>query len=229
MSSSNPSQPPAGEAEGFSVIDMVQAIREGRLKGKDMSVSQRRSCVQYLGSEGLTVPEMAQLLGCSDRTIARDRVAIQEAMALEHDPKLVGRFAGKLVTEAETAMTRVRRFTRDREASIANKIEGERVCYDIFCKLSDQLQRLGFLPSHAGSMQIGIQQHAEQVPSFKEIDGEIQRLMIAAQRSEADEAALQQLGQLKQLTDRAKTAEQLQAVEVREARASFEEKPGGGN
>ena len=95
-SDTNPNQAPepSDKDDGMSVIDMVQAIRDGRLKGKQMTVEQRRRCVQYLGSEGLTVPEMAQMLGCSDRTIARDRSAIQEAMTLEPDPKLVGRFRG---------------------------------------------------------------------------------------------------------------------------------------
>jgi hypothetical protein len=197
----------------MSVIDMVQAIRDGRLKGKQMTVEQRRSCVQYLGSEGLTVPEIAQMLRCSDRTIARDRAAIQEAMTLEPDPKLAGRFAGKLVAEAEASMARIRRFTRDREASIGSKIEGERASFEILCKLSEQLQRLGFLPNHAGSMQIGIHHQAEQVPSSEEIDREIERLMIAAERGGADESTMQQLTELRQLADRAKSAKQLQGIE----------------
>ena len=218
---------PSDKDDGMSVIDMVQAIRDGRLKGRQMSVEQRRRCVQYLGSEGLTVPEMAQMLGCSDRTIARDRSAIQEAMTLEPDPKLAGRFAGKLVAEAESAMARIRRFTRDREASIANKIEGERASFEIICKLSEQLQRLGFLPNHAGSMQIGVYQHADQVPSSEEIDREIERLTLAAQRGGSDEAVMQQLNELRQLADRAKAAEKLQGIQPLASTAANEERSMG--
>ena len=106
-----------------------------------------------------------------------------------------------------------RRFTRDREASITNKIEGERASFEIICKLSEQLQRLGFLPNHAGSMQIGVHHQAEQVPSSEEIDREIERLTLVAERGGSDEAVMQQLNELRQLAGRAKAAEKLQGIE----------------
>lgn len=226
MSSTPPpeQQSQAPEVDGAtSVIDLVQAIRDRRLSSKQLTKEQRKNCVQYLGSEGLSVPEMAQLLGVSDRTIARDRAAIQVEIALEHDPKLAGQFAGKLVVEAEAAMARIRRFTRDREASIANKIEGERACIEILCKLSDQLQSLGFLPKCAGSMQIGIHHQAEQIPSIEEIDREIERLASAAERSGMDEATRKRLDDLKLLSTRAKAAQELQAIQTRSSQLKQEE------
>ena len=83
-----------------SVVEMVQRLRAGEADAKALSPENRRRCVQYLGVEGLSVPEMAQLMGCSDRTSARDRAQIQDDAALEPDPAFRGRFAGRLAAGA---------------------------------------------------------------------------------------------------------------------------------
>jgi hypothetical protein len=132
-----------------SVLDTIAGIKDGRIDPKLLEEEDRRACVQYLASEGATIPEIAKLLKRSDRTIQRDRDAIRAAAALQHDPKFAERMAGLLVGEAELATERIRRVTRSAETPPAVKVEGEHRCYQIRSDLVTRLQSLGLMPTAA--------------------------------------------------------------------------------
>jgi hypothetical protein len=95
----------------------------------------------------MSVPEIAQFLRCSDRTITRDRKALQEAARVEYDPTLVGIMVGRLMLDADNACTRLRRIGRDKACSAAVRADIERNCFDILDRLLQRLQSIGYLPS----------------------------------------------------------------------------------
>lgn len=158
------------------VLEIIRDIKNTSLDPKSLSSEDRRACVMHLGIEGLAVPEIAQILKVSDRTIARDRKAIQEANAIEHDPELAGRFAGRLVAEAETCITRIRRVTRDKKSPHSVKVDGERGCFEILDKLAGRLQSLGFLPTAAQQVQADLTHHLGEPLSINAIQSEAARL-----------------------------------------------------
>ncbi|MCZ6652565.1 MAG: helix-turn-helix domain-containing protein [Planctomycetota bacterium] len=59
------------------VLEVIRLIKAGSLDSRQLAAAERQACVMHLSAEGLSVPEIAQVLKRSDRTIARDRKAIQ--------------------------------------------------------------------------------------------------------------------------------------------------------
>ena len=172
MSQSN--LPTTVETQERGVLEMIRQIKTGALDPKALSTEDRQTCVMHLGSEGLSVPEIAQVLKRSERTIARDRKAIQEANAIEHDPKLAGQFAGRLVAEAETCIARIRRVTRDKDAPHAVKVDGEKGCYEILSDLTSRLQSLGYLPTAAHRIQADLTHNLGDNEGFAQIRAEVE-------------------------------------------------------
>jgi len=162
--------------EDRGVLEVIREIKTGTFDPKCLSPGDRQSCVMHLGVEGMSVAEIADVLKVSDRTVMRDRKAIQEANAIEHDPKLAGQFAGRLAAEAEVCVNRIRRVTRDKAAPHAERIEGERACFEILDKLAHRLQSMGFLPTAAQQVQADLTHHVGDSIGIDQICIEAQRL-----------------------------------------------------
>lgn len=186
-------EPPVPVPQERSVVDLIQEIRSGLIDPGSLRPEDRQACVRHLGAEGLSVPEIAQVLRCSDRTITRDRRALQEAAAITHDPALAGRTAGQLITEASLCTDRIRRVTRDRETPPAVKVEGERACFEILTKLVASLQSLGYLPSAAHHIKAELTHHQEQLPGYAELAAEAQRIDALARSFVPDGSPVLQL------------------------------------
>jgi hypothetical protein len=176
-----------------SVLDMITQIRSGDLDPKTLAPADRQACVAHLCAEGLCVPEIAQFLKHSDRTITRDRRAIQEAAALTHDPQLAGRIAGQLVQEAMVCMDRIRRVSRDRETPPAVKVEAERFCFQILSELTQLLQSLGYLPTAAQRVEADLTHHAAEVPTLEAIGAKVKSLTELAEFHVGDVPGVKQL------------------------------------
>lgn len=134
-----------GALSGVPVLELIEQIRAKSLDPKLLRPADRRRCVQYLGTEGFLVEEMAQLFRVAERTIRRDRAAERKAAALRPDPELKGQLAGWLLQEAERAVQRIRRVTRDPACNPADRIAAERQCVELIDRQIARLQSLGLV------------------------------------------------------------------------------------
>lgn len=175
--SAEPAAPPPPVER--SVLDLVLEIRAGTADPRHLSAQDRQACVAHLTGEGLSVPEIAQFLKRNERTITRDRKAIQELAALDHDPKLAGQMAGQLVTEAMLCIDRIRRVSRDRETPPAVKVDAERSCFQILTGLVERLQSMGYLPTAA--QKLDLTHSVGEIPSMDAIVLEVQRIKSVAE------------------------------------------------
>jgi len=196
-----------------NVIDIIRQIKTRDLDPNDLSITERRLCVRHLSGEGLAVPEIAQAMGVCDRTVARDRKAIHEEQALEHDPRLGSLMAGQLNTEAVLVIQRIRRVSRDREAPHAVRVEAEKACFAVMVGLIDRLQSLGYLPTAARRIEADLRHESAMIPSHKAIKVEIERLETIAQES-GDGQIVKTLKQLRGIATRARVVERLGDVET---------------
>jgi hypothetical protein len=167
-----------------SVVDLIMEIRSGKTDPRSLAPGDRQACVAHLRTEGLSVPEIAQVLKCSDRTITRDRKALQEIAALAHDPKLAGRIAGQLVVEAGVCIDRIRRVSRDRDTPPNVKVDAERGCFQILAELTRTLQSLGYLPAAAQRLEADLSHRVADVPTIEVIEGEFRRIKQVTQHYE---------------------------------------------
>jgi transposase-like protein len=171
-----PPRTPSPDPRPISVLDIIQGIKDGTVRAATLSVEDRRVCVAHLGVEGLTVPEIAKVLGCSDRTITRDRIALQEASQIEHDPQLAGKMAGRLVNEAQTAIDRMRRVSRERQCPPAVRVEVEWRSFTVLDNLIARLQSLGFLPT--GVQRVELESTGDL--SIQELEAQVAQLATVA-------------------------------------------------
>jgi hypothetical protein len=132
--------------EDRSVIETVRLIQSGALSPGSLRMEDRRACVEYLASEGYSAQETAALLRVSDRTVLRDRREVRSANAVARDPALVGEMVGKLLGEAETTVSRLRRIGRDKRTAAAVKVQAEQASWQVTRDVVRALQSLGYLP-----------------------------------------------------------------------------------
>ena len=159
-----------------TVLDVIRDIQGDKLDPRHLPAPDRQACVTHLSAEGFSLSEIAQILKRSERTIARDRQAIQEANALKQDPSFAGEMAGILVSEADACISRMRRATRPADTPAAVRVEAERASFVIRSELCQRLQSLGFLPTAAHRVEAHLTHGHAEPPSFDELQNELQRL-----------------------------------------------------
>ncbi len=165
-----------GQGSESQTLTFLQDIKSGSVNPRSLSPADRRLLVSFLTVEGQSNAEIAHLLRVSDRTIERDKRSLREENAIAKNPKLLEQIVGKLMSEAEVCIQRIRKFQRDSEASPAAKIDGEHRCFQIVSELTERLQSLGFLPTAAARIEADLKQSADLSLSLDYIKSEAQRL-----------------------------------------------------
>lgn len=166
----------SSKSKELRCLDILQGIKTGTTNPALLSPPQRRRLVVLLIGEGHSTAEIAHILKFSERTIERDKNKIRKKNAIVKDPKLVEQMAGRLLLEAETAIQKIRKYERDKQASPAVKIDAEHKCFQIVNDLAERLQSMGYLPTAAKKLEADLIHHTEGTLSLKEIESEAQRL-----------------------------------------------------
>ena len=84
------------------------------------------------------------------------------------------------------------------------RVQGETECFGILCKLTERLQSLGYLPTAPTQIHASVL-HAEAVPTFDELETDINRLLEIAE-SAGDEGTRLSLLTAKQENDKQRIA-----------------------
>lgn len=103
--------------------------------------------VAHLTAEGYSVVDMAEILGVNEKTVRRDRDKLRTQNAFRGRPGFAAEVAGQLMHEAETTISQIRRALRDKDASVADRIQGQRAAWLTYTEYVEKLQRLGYLPT----------------------------------------------------------------------------------
>ncbi len=201
-----------------TVLDVIRDIQGDKLDPRHLPAPDRQACVTHLSAEGFSLSEIAQILKRSERTIARDRQAIQEANALKQDPNYAGEMAGILVSEADACISRMRRATRPADTPAAVRVKAERASFVIRSELCQRLQSLGFLPTAAHRVEAHLTHAHAEPPSLDELENEFQRLH---ELEISDPRAQRELADLEDRFRRARLADGLSRI----AEAPQDEEP----
>jgi len=169
-----------------SDLELIREIQGGALDPRHIRPEDRRACVVYLTSEGYAVAEIAQILRASDRTVQRDRERVRSEHALRPSPELVCELVGQLAAEAASAVQRLRRIGRDKDAPPMARVEAERSAWTVFREFVQCLQRLGYLPMAVPSVRADVTHRLggpDGLDRIEDMRGELARLE-EIQRSE---------------------------------------------
>ena len=130
-----------------SAIQLLQDIKAGIINPKFLEKASRQSCVELLVlSEGYTIPQIAQVLECSEKTIGRDLKDINSRHALSPDIDFAKQLIGQAFNKAMNHHSYLMRLARSKEASVSEKMQSEFAAWKVLKELIEKFQTLGYLP-----------------------------------------------------------------------------------
>lgn len=159
-----------------TVVSIIRELQSGATLAASLSSADRQRVVEHLMGEGLSVVDTAEMLKVCERTVHRDRAAIREANAVEPYPGFVGEIVGSIVLHADASIARLRRIARDKQASLAAKIQAELGCWQVARELVETLQSLAYLPAAPTTFQGELTHRVEVAPSYQDLHAEMERV-----------------------------------------------------
>jgi hypothetical protein len=99
------------------VLDTLSGLRSGQINPKSLSQADRLQCVEHLGLIGRSVPEIAKIVGKSDRTIRRYRAKIRARNALAPSPTFTRELVGDTVQRAYQSHSHLVQIAHDKSVS----------------------------------------------------------------------------------------------------------------
>jgi len=129
-----------------SVIELLQEISSGLLDPKLLDASSRQRCTQALKDEGRTLPQIANFLHCSERTVRRDWKALKDQNAITADTEFSKQTIGELNRQATIHISYLMRIARDKGTTTAEKIQAEFAAWRVLKEYVEKLQTTGYLP-----------------------------------------------------------------------------------
>ena len=199
---------------GERTLALLQQIQNGATDPKAIGLAERRQLVAYLMADGYSTADIAQILRVSDRSIERDKRAIREQNALPRDPALVEQMVGRLFSEAELSIQRIRKATRDKRVSPGVKVDAEHRCYQICSDLTQRLQGLGYLPIASQKIEADLTHLVGGVPDFVELQAAVQRLKHLSSEGGGNGNAAAQIAELEREVTRADLATRVKQIEA---------------
>lgn len=163
------------ESGNRGAIALLRAIRSGEVSGRTIGPEERRRIVAHLASEGVSIAELAEILGVAERTIARDRAQLRKEAALLVGPEQVSETMGWIVDETRQSIRRLRAISRESGAPARDRVEAAFRAADIVIRGGELLRRIGMLPSAADQIQI---EHSLAGLDPRQVEAEMKRLEI---------------------------------------------------
>ncbi len=216
MSASHPSHSPdptPGDDANGRTLSLLKKIDSGAVKPTCIGVPERRQLVGFLMGDGCSTAQISEILQVTDRTIDRDKKAIRESNAIAPDPRLVEQMVGRLCGEAEHCIQRIHRVVRDKKVSPSVRVDAEHRCFEIYNRLTQTMQGLGYLPTASRKLEADLTHHLGELPDFGALQAEVRRLKeISQQGSEGNSGHVQELLLLEGQVTRAELATRVDAV-----------------
>jgi DNA-binding CsgD family transcriptional regulator len=162
--------------DGPSVLTALRDIQSGARQPNSLSMEDRQRCVEHLTTDGYQTAEIAAILKVAERTVLRDRKAIRKANALQADEGFAAETVGNLIKQADQAIARLRRISREKDTPPAVKVDAERASWGITRDTVELLQRLGHLPTAVQEIRGELTHRLENAPELEILHSELERL-----------------------------------------------------
>lgn len=166
------------------ILSLIQQINSGEVNPKDLSPELRQQVVEVLTLEGYSVPQVAQIVQVSEKTVRRDLNVIKERNGLSPSVELTRRLVGDLVMKAEAHRSYLMRMARSREGSMAERSLTEFYAWKVQEALIQRLQLLGYLPLVPHHVSADIYHHdgEKDVATFTDLKKELLSIMGMADK-----------------------------------------------
>ncbi len=168
------------------VLSIIQDIKSGTINPKGLDKEIRKQCVETLMFEGYSVPQIAQVLDRSEKTIKRDIAQIHERNALDPSADFAKRRIGDLLLRSESHRTSLMRLSRGRDGSVGEKSQAEYLAWKITEDVTKLLQTMGYLPLKPKEVVGDFVHHTSGLnseKSFDELKGVLDEVMKVAEET----------------------------------------------
>lgn len=128
-----------------STMDLIRDLKQGRVRGSQLTPDRRRQCVEFLMLEDVSKHEIADLIGCCERTVRRDLAHIRRDNALLPSSDTHKEILGQYRMQIERSVSRLNKIVRDQSASPTDKITALTVAAEISDQYVGRLAGLGLL------------------------------------------------------------------------------------
>jgi len=132
--------------EEIPVYKILKQINDGILRAKELSKEMRQNCVEVLALEGYSVPSIAQLLDRSEKTIKRDLEEVWQRNSKHPTSEIALSFIAEMIEKSKSQQAHLIRLSRSKGSSIQERINAERLAWEIQNQTVERLQNLGYLP-----------------------------------------------------------------------------------
>jgi hypothetical protein len=187
--------------EEVPVYKILKQIKDGTLQAKELSKEMRQDCVEVLTLEGYSVPSIAQLLDRSEKTVKRDLEEIWQRNSKRPTPEIALSLIAELIEKSKSQAAHLMRIARSNEGSIQERINAERLAWEIQNQTVERLQNLGYLPQTPQKIVGDIYHHDDSLSEEKtleELKEELSQLeKIAVENGILDETTKVKLAALK--------------------------------
>lgn len=206
------------------ILSVIQDIKSGVLDPKLLDKDTRRECVNALLLEGFNIPQVAQLLERSEKTILRARDEIRERNALSPDIDLAKKLIGELLMRADSHRNALLRLAR-KDGSLSERTQAEYLCWKVTVELTQLLQSLGYLPEQAksltGTLSLNINSQEPGV-SFEGLRKQLQDIQATGALTQE---ATDKINQLHQRIEKAEVAQNIIEIKKLQKKGELDEQP----
>jgi len=165
------------------ILSLLQQIQSEAIDPRDINKDVRQQIVEALTCEGSSIPQIAQILKVSDKTIRRDLSDIKDRNAFSPSIEIAKRLIGDMKMKAEAHRSYLMRLARAQAASMSEKSLAEYYAWKVTKGLIEKLQSLGYLPSVPHRIAADIYHHDEEdAQTIGELKDELTVLEGIAQR-----------------------------------------------
>lgn len=196
--------------EEVPVYKILKQIKDGTLQAKELSKEMRQDCVEVLALEGYSVPSIAQLLDRSEKTVKRDLEDIWQRNSKRPSPEIALSLIAELIEKSKSQAAHLMRIARSNEGSMQERINAERLAWEIQNQTAERLQSLGYLPTTAQKIESDIYHHdSEETPkTLAQMKEELLQIeKISTETGSLDEKTKQAIALLKLKIEKAEIAQ----------------------
>ena len=197
--------------EEIPVYKILKQIKDGVLQAKELSKEMRQDCVEVLTLEGYSVPSIAQLLDRSEKTVKRDLEDIWQRNSKRPTPEIALSLIAELIEKSKSQAAHLMRLSRSNEGDVQERINAERLAWEIQNQTVERLQSLGYMPTAAQKIVGDVYHHDSEEEAPKTLAQMREELLqiekIAEETGSLDEKTKQGITLLRLKIDQAEIAQ----------------------
>ncbi len=177
------------EESQLPAFQIIKQIKEGIVDPKKLPPDIRQACVECLLMQFMSIPKIALLMNVDDRTIQRDKKAIDQRNSQKPSIDYSLELIAELKRKSDATQEQLMELTRDKDGSVQEK--GQALFYlgKLLHEQIKLMQSLGYLPVQPLKIEQTISQESgRDVTQLKIELAEAEK--VANERGRADDPAI---------------------------------------